>query len=237
MPDFSHRSSANELMDDLTASGGQLHQALRELDAINYVLGGNYVTLNGLTQLLDAHPAETKLHIADLGCGSGDMLTLIRRLLVKRDIDAQLSGIDANPNVVQFAALRTPAACGIEYEVMDIFSDEFRKRKFDIVTGTLFFHHFSTAQLISFFKQLREQVALGLVINDIHRHWFAYYSIKWLTRIFSKTPMVKHDAPVSVLRAFKKHELEDILRRAGISTYRIKWRWAFRWQVVAIFRQ
>lgn len=236
MPDFSYRSAAIELMDDLTASGGQLHKALRELDAINYVLGGNYVTLNGLTQLLDAHRPEVKLRIADLGCGSGDMLRLIRRLLVKRDIDASLSGIDANPNVIQYAELQTPAACRIEYEVMDIFSDEFKNRRFDVVTGTLFFHHFTTEQLIVFLKQLQTQVTLGLIINDIHRHWFAYYSIKWLTRMFSKSPMVKNDAPVSVLRAFRKRELEDILRQAGISEYRIKWRWAFRWQVVAWFR-
>jgi len=185
--------------------------------------------------LLDGVESSAKLHLADLGCGSGDMLTLIRRLLVKRDVDAELTGIDANPNVIQYAEFRTPAACRIEYQAMNIFSEEFKSRKFDIVTGTLFFHHFTTAQLIGFFRQLKDQVSLGLIINDIHRHWFAYYSIRWLTGLFSKSPMVKHDAPVSVLRAFKKREIEEILRQAGIPDYRIKWRWAFRWQVVARF--
>jgi 2-polyprenyl-3-methyl-5-hydroxy-6-metoxy-1,4-benzoquinol methylase len=235
MPDFSNRSSGSELMDDLEVSGGDLHQALRELDAINYVLGGNYVTLSGLSQLLDTAHTGKPLHIADLGCGSGDMLTLIRRLLVKRDRDATLTGIDANPNVIQYAELRTPAACRIDYQVMNIFSEEFKGRKFDIVTGTLFFHHFTSPQLISFFKQLRRQVSVGLIINDIHRHWFAYYTIKWITRFFSRTPMVKHDAPVSVLRSFKKSELVEILQQAGLVNYRIKWRWAFRWQVVVRF--
>ena len=237
MPDFSQRSSGNELMDDLQASGGQLHQALRELDAINYVLGGNYVTLNGLSQLLNSQDARKPLHIADLGCGSGDMLTLIRRLLVKRDRDARLTGIDANPNVVRYAQLHTPAACRIDYEVLSIFSQEFKNRKFDIVIGTLFFHHFTTSELIVFLKQLKHQVCVGLIINDIHRHWFAYYTIKWLTHFFSRTPMVKHDAPVSVLRAFKKHELVEILRQAGFTNYRIRWRWAFRWQVVVVFNK
>ncbi|MDQ2657524.1 MAG: SAM-dependent methyltransferase, partial [Bacteroidota bacterium] len=66
----------------------------------------------------------------------------------------------------------------------------------------------------------------------IHRHWLAYYSIKWLTRMFSKSAMVRHDAPLSVHRAFRKSELEEILRRAGLVDYKIKWRWAFRWQVI-----
>jgi 2-polyprenyl-3-methyl-5-hydroxy-6-metoxy-1,4-benzoquinol methylase len=236
MPDFSQRSAGNELMDDLNVSGGALHQALRELDAINYVLGGNYVTLNGLSQMLDSMNTQKEICIADLGCGSGDMLSLIRRLLVKRDIDAKLIGIDANPNVVQYARNHTPPSCDIHFECLNILSEEFKKKKFDIVTGTLFFHHFTTDELIIIFKHLKRQGSTGLIINDIHRHWLAYYSIKWLTGLLSRTPMVRHDAPVSVLRAFKKSELVDILHRSGIVDYRIRWCWAFRWQVIARFR-
>ena len=76
---------------------------------------------------------------------------------------------------------------------------------------------------------------MGLVINDIHRHWFSFYAIKILTAIFSKSPMVIHDAPVSVLRAFKREELQRILREAGFEKFVVKWCWAFRWQVVAWF--
>lgn len=236
MPDFSHRTSGIELMDNLDVSGAQLHQALRELDAINYLLGGNYVTLNGLAQLLDSTDKRDGVRIADLGCGSGGMLTLIRRLFVKRDIDGTLTGIDANPHVIQYAEARTPPACGIQYESLNIFSEDFKSKRFDVVTATLFFHHFDTEELIRFFRQLKEQVSLGLVINDIHRHWLAYYGIKWLTRILWRSPMVRHDAPVSVLRSFTRSELTDILRRAGIERYRIRWCWAFRWQVVVSFQ-
>lgn len=235
MTDFSQRAGGKELMDDLNASGGPLHQALRELDAINYILGGNYVTLNGLSLLLDTCEISHELHIADLGCGSGDMLTLIRRLLVKREIDARLTGIDANPNVIDYAVTRTPPSCGIQYERLNIFSDAFRERKFDVVTATLFFHHFTSDQLVEFFKHLRRQVSVGMIINDIHRHWFAFYAIKWLTRLLSRSPMVIHDAPLSVLRAFRKSELKEILQRAGIDNYQIRWRWAFRWQVIVKF--
>jgi len=222
-------------MDDLAVSGGDLYQALRELESINYLLGGNYVTLNGVAQLFAPDNSAKNLVIADLGCGSGDMLKRIRRLLEKRNIPASLWGLDANPNVVQFAISNTPASCRIQYEPLNIFSESFRARRFDIITATLFFHHFSDGELIGFFKQLRDQVSIGMIINDIHRHWFSYYSIKWFTMLFSRSPMVKHDAPVSVLRAFKKNELREVLQQAGITDYRIKWCWAFRWQVVVRF--
>jgi hypothetical protein len=44
--------------------------------------------------------------------------------------------------------------------------------------------------------------------------------------------MVKNDAKVSVQRGFLKKELEEIIQKAGFSKYEIKWRWAFRYQVV-----
>jgi 2-polyprenyl-3-methyl-5-hydroxy-6-metoxy-1,4-benzoquinol methylase len=232
MPDFRARNDGPEVMDDLQVSGRDLHQALRELDSINRLLGGTQVTLNALSQLLEGYGDEKDIHIADLGCGSGDTLKQIRKLLDKRKIRGSLTGFDANANVIEFATTHTPPSCRVEYEPVNIFSEEFKTRRFDIVTGTLFFHHFSSEQLKAFLAQLRSQVTTGIVINDIHRHWFAYYSIQWLTRIFSRSPMVKNDAPVSVMRAFKKGDLLDILDGAGLVQYRIRWCWAFRWQVV-----
>jgi 2-polyprenyl-3-methyl-5-hydroxy-6-metoxy-1,4-benzoquinol methylase len=235
MPDFTQRSSGDEIMDDLECSGEDLHQALRELESINYLLGGNYVTLNGLAQLLEKKERSNEFHIVDLGSGSGDMLKWMRKWLDKKKIKASLTGVDANQNVVRYAREHTPDACRIQYESINIFSEEFRTRNFDIVTGTLFFHHFTSDQLIGFFRHLKDQTSVGWIINDIHRNSLAYYSIKWLTQIFSKSQMVKHDAPQSVLRAFKRSELTDIMYRAGIDHFKIRWRWAFRWQLIVRF--
>jgi 2-polyprenyl-3-methyl-5-hydroxy-6-metoxy-1,4-benzoquinol methylase len=231
MPDFSNRSAQIEIMDDLDSSGKIIDVTLSELETINLLLGGNYVTINGISRLLSGKQIN-QVSIADLGCGSGDILKLMRKYFNRKGIAATLTGIDANPNIVAYAKTHTDAKNNIQYEAINIFSPEFKKRKFDIITGTLFFHHFSNEELISFFKDLKEQLTIGFVINDIHRHWFAYHSIKLLTGVFSKSTMVKHDAPVSVMRAFRKKELQYILQEAGIKHYSLRWMWAFRWQVV-----
>ena len=72
----------------------------------------------------------------------------------------------------------------------------------------------------------------GFFINDLHRHPLAYYSIKWLTKAFSKSYMVKNDAPLSVKRGLLKKEWEAIFYKAGIKNFQIKWQWAFRWLIV-----
>jgi hypothetical protein len=44
--------------------------------------------------------------------------------------------------------------------------------------------------------------------------------------------MVKHDSKLSVLRGFTREELEQLLSKAGITNYQLKWKWAFRWQLI-----
>ncbi len=230
MPDFSIRSSDIEIMDDLACEGEVVNQTLRELETINKLLGGNYVTINALDKLI---PGDSRrVRIADLGCGSGEMLRLIYRWAKRKRIEVELIGYDANPFIAEYAARHTPEEWNIQFRAIDIFSDQFASEKFDIILGTLFFHHFSNEQLAYFFRQIKVQASLGFVINDIHRHWFAYYSIKGLTKAMSKSEMVQHDAPLSVMRAFSRTDLQTIMEKAEIEKFTLRWMWAFRWQVI-----
>lgn len=230
MPDFSQRSSQIEIMDDLNCSGEVVEQTLRELDFINKYLGGDQVTLKAVNKLLPENFQDREIVIVDLGCGSGKMLLKILRLAQEIKCKVKLIGIDANPNIVSYA-IQHNRNDTIDFLAVDIFSDDFRKMEFDIVIGTLFFHHFSNQRLAGFFNQVSKQASIGIVVNDIHRHALAYFSIKWLTALFSKSAMVKYDAPLSVLRSFKKTDWKLIFKDTGLS-WSLKWKWAFRWQLI-----
>ena len=200
MPDFASRSNQIEIMDDLNCQGEVVDQTLRELEVINKLLGGNYVTVQGIAKLIKNGKAKNSISICDLGCGGGDILKLIANWATKNNKDLTLTGIDANPNIIAFAKNNCKDAPRIEFEAVDIFSDQFKQRQFDIIVGTLFFHHFTSEQLITFFRQIKKQSSVGIVINDIHRHWFAYHSIKILTSLFSKSAMVKFVSAVFSVR-------------------------------------
>lgn len=228
---FSQRSYEEELMDDLESGGQVIDQTLKELETINRLLGGNQVTTNGLDQLIpDNHVGE--INIADLGCGGGDILKLVAQWANKKGLKVKMIGFDANPNIIAFAKENCKAFDNIAFEVKDIFSEEFKSRQFDVILCTLFTHHFHDDALIDIFKQFKHQAKLGVIINDLHRHWFAYHSIKLLTRFFSKSEMVRYDGPLSVLRSFNKKDLEEITRKAQIKEYKLRWMWAFRWQLI-----
>lgn len=232
MPDFSVRSTEAEIMDDLGYSGEMVDRTLYELEFINKWLGGNAVTLGGIMKMVINHDPKETICIADLGCGRGDILRLIDAWARRENRKVRLLGIDANPYIVEAARTNLSKYPDIELLRMNVFSADFQSMKFDIVIGTLFYHHFTDQQLCGFFRQLKDQVSIGYIINDIHRHALAFYSIKILTKFFSQSAMVKFDAPLSVLRAFKKREMIEMLEKAGSRIFSIQWKWAFRWQVL-----
>lgn len=231
-PNFSQRSSQTEIMDDLEGTGPDWHQALRELKVINKYLGGNQLTLNGLHSLLKGHDNQKQISVADLGCGGGDMLAEIARWGRRKGLSLQLLGVDANPYIIEYATRNTAAYPEIKYLKADIFSEKFKSLNFDIITCTLFTHHFDSTVLAQLISQLHRQVSKGVLINDLHRHWLAFYSIKAITTVASRSGMVQHDAPVSVLRAFSRKDWELILQEAGVTQFRLYWRWAFRWMLL-----
>ncbi|MCU0367830.1 MAG: methyltransferase domain-containing protein [Cyclobacteriaceae bacterium] len=230
--DFSTRSEAEELMDDLACQGEVVNQTLRELDFINQWLGGNQITISAVKEIWKRLPKDQTITIADLGCGSGEILRIMAQLAIKENRNVQLIGFDANPKIIEYARMHSNEFPNISFEAQNVFSCDFQKRKFDIVTATLFMHHFSKADLVNLLSSLIKQTSKAIIINDIHRHHFAYYSIKWLTQLFSRSEMVKFDAPLSVLRAFTKQEWKDIMGCLHEKRYTLSWKWAFRWKLI-----
>jgi hypothetical protein len=223
-----YRSDQEEIMDDLDYQGPILHDALDKLAKINQWLGGNIVTLNGLKKVIKNHPKNELITIVDLGCGGGDILREVSRFGERNGYKFNLIGIDANQHTVNYANTLSENHSNIEFKAIDIFSKEFKTIKYDLVLTTLFLHHFKNDELVTFLKPVLEKAKLGIVVNDLHRHKLAYYLFKLLS-ITIKNKTIVEDGLTSVLRGFKRQELEDISQQLDIN-YQIQWKWAFRFQ-------
>jgi SAM-dependent methyltransferase len=226
------RATTPELMDDLTLATDELRQNLDELETINTWLGGYRPVLAALAGLRARFPAGRPLRLADLGSGGGDTLRHVARWARRRHVPLAAEGIDANEFMLAYAAAKSQGYPEISYRQLDIFSPEFAARPYDVLTASLFCHHFTDAELVQLLRGWRRQAGLAVVINDLHRHPLAYYSIKYLTRLLGGSRLVQHDAPLSVARAFSRQDWVRLLAQAGITHYKLRWCWAFRWQVV-----
>jgi len=228
--DTTHRSKETEIMDDLDMTGELLIDSLDKIATINQWLGGNQVALSGLKFLLKNHPEEKELSIVDLGCGNGDILREIAKFGRKRGLKLQLLGIDANQATIDYAIKLSRDYPEIKYLKQDVLSEEFQNIKYDIALCTLFLHHFEDEIALSLIQSILKNARIGIIINDLHRHPMAYYLFNLLT-LFIKNKMVRDDGLLSILKGFKRKDLEYF---AGQITFKstIKWKWAFRYQWV-----
>lgn len=215
--------------DDIPTS--LLHKNLGELDILNRYMGGHAISMEGIKQLIiDRHRVY---HIADIGCGSGDVLKYIARWARSNSYNVQLTGVDKNPDAIEYLnhnCSAYPEIKGVICDYRDFLKAEYRV---DIVHSALFCHHLGSKELIELFSALKQCVRLGFVMNDLHRSPVAYYSVWIMTRLLNGSALSRHDGPVSVLRAFTRDELKELLQAAEIKEFFIRWRWAFRYLVVA----
>jgi len=218
------RSYEKEILDQPGNSFVEIRQNLVELNIINQLLGGHAITIKGFKEIAGNRKSVS---ICEIGCGGGDNLAVVYRWAAKKGITVNCIGVDINEDCISYAKVQFPHAIYLVGDYREIILPW----KPDIIFSSLFCHHFRNEELYEQLHWMNLNSGLGFFINDLHRHPFAYYAIMNLTAVFSKSKLVKNDAPLSVLRGFSREDWNVLLKEAGVPGAEIKWKWAFRWLI------
>ena len=230
MIDTSRRSREKEIMDDLDMQGRELEKTLLDLDKVNKWLGGNKITLDGVQRLQENRSFDRSLRIIDVGCGNGSILKQVAQWGRSNGIKMELLGVDANLNAMSIAEKNLSGFPEVSFEAMDVFSEAFRELEADIILCTLTLHHFSDSEIEQLMVNFSEMAKVGVVINDLQRSKAAYYLFKAFCRAFSIREINRKDGLTSILRSFKKKDLEKYGRDLPVKRQEINYKWAFRYQ-------
>src|ERR1700722_2834195 len=224
-----YRSNDKEYLDGDSIATADLFRNLVELDIINKRLGGYNASLKGLATILGMGKAIR--NVLDIGFGGGDSIKQLSRFSEKRNANLSFYGVDLKQDCVDYAEQNLVALTNKQ-----LICDDYRNisaellKKIDVIHCSLFLHHLTEAEIIGLFKFGKAHNCI-ILANDLHRNWLAYYSIKILTALFSKSYLVKNDAPLSVKRGFRKNELVALVQQAGFTKYSVAWSWAFSYIV------
>ena len=225
-----YRTDEPEIMDDFAMEGEELRNALDKIAKINQLLGGNQLTLQGVQSLLKDIPKATEVTIVDVGCGNGDMLRTLAEYGKQNGYHFKLIGIDANSFTISHAQQLSKEYENISYRCKDIFDPDFETLHYDIVLCTVTLHHFKDEEIVTLMQLFYKNASIGMVINDLERSALAYRLFQALCFVFRLSEMSKKDGLISILRGFKKEELEQFSKKANFKNYSIQWKWAFRYQ-------
>ena len=228
--DTTYRTDLEESMDDFSMDNDGLVTALDDIARINQLLGGNSVTLDGVKTLIKDFPKDKAITIMDFGCGSGDMLRMLAKFGKENNLNFQLIGIDANEATIRHAEKCSTEFKNITYLAEDIFLYDFSKYNIDIALITLTLHHFKDDKILKIMRVILNLVKKGIVVNDLQRSKLAYRLFQAIIFIFRLEKMTAEDGLISILRGFKREDLEKFSRDLGLKKYSIKWKWAFRYQ-------
>lgn len=228
--DFSKRSREREIIDDMTLDRGAMAEVLRNLAVVNAWLGGYATTLDAVARLVPREQATVR--VLDVGAGGGDTARRLVEWGRRSGRRVEVTTVDLSHGAVAYAqdALADcPEATVVQADVLAL---PFAPASFDVAHCSLFLHHFEQPAAAEILRAMFEASRHGIVVNDLHRHPLAYAGIWAATRALPASPIVRNDGPLSVLRAFTRADFAELAEMTGIR-FDARWRWAFRWQVVA----
>ncbi len=206
------RAIAEELMDADDLAPETYAAVVGDLAKVNVVTMAARPTLDFLRR---GTAGMQSFKLLDVGFGDGDMLRRIARWAARRGIDAELVGVDLNPRSARAAAAHTPADLPIRYVTGDY--ADLAGQGWDFVVSSLVAHHMDHGQLIAFLRFMATESARGWLVNDLHRHGFAYRGFPLLATLARWHRIVRHDGTLSIARSYRPAEWPPILAQAGVS--------------------
>lgn len=223
MSRLSIRSREAERMDAADLDPESYAAVLADLAQVNRVTLSGRPTLRFLDRV---QRGPDRLRILDVGYGHGDMLRRIARWARHRRAAVDLVGIDLNPNSAAVARAATPPDLEIDYRTGDY--ADLAGEGFDVVLSSFVAHHMTDDELLAFLRFMEKEAARGWLVNDLHRHLFAYHGYPLLARLMRWHPIVRADGRLSIARAFRPGEWQALLARAGTADARVVRRFPFR---------
>ncbi len=202
-----NRLVARELMDDPIDSIVELQENLADIGWANRHLGG----LAPIVRNVRRTGAQTVL---DVCCGDGDIARALTADARRRGATISIAGLDCSVQMLTIAAGRTPPNVAVTYVEGDALALPFADGAFDVTVCNLALHHFEPAAARIMLGELRRVARLSPVVCDLRRSPAAYAAALFWSRT-SANRLTRHDAPLSVRRAYTARETRALAASAG----------------------
>lgn len=224
------RKRRPEIMDQPGLDPVRHAQALRGLRRINGLSGTArrfWPELEKLSRLTEGRT----LRVLDAACGGGDVAISLAEIAKGRRIPVEVQGCDLSPTALEYAreqAKRRGATVGFfEHDVLAT-----RLPDVDVVLCSLFLHHLSDDQAVSFLRAMSLSAQRLVQVSDLVRSRvglaFAFFGGRLLTR----SDVVHVDALRSVEAAFTVAEATTLAERAGLRGARFRHHFPERFHLI-----
>ncbi|HVX86058.1 MAG TPA: methyltransferase domain-containing protein [Phycisphaerae bacterium] len=227
------RPTAPEWMDDPAVDPAQLAASLRFIRRVNRYLGGSHAILHHLRRWSQKWPPSSAITLLDIATGSADIPLAILKWARRRHHPVHIFALDNHPITLHLAAAHIkkaqhsgPSTQDLHLIRGDALALPFPDRSIDYVLSSMFFHHLPDSLIPRALAEMLRVARRGIIVNDLLRSRFARIAIHALTLFAS--PIDKHDARLSVKKAWTRPTVESWATSANAPWLRYHPHWASR---------
>lgn len=217
-PDLRARATQAELLDG-PLPAAEVASSLADLRFVNRWLSPRRPLLRAVAEHL---PPGGRL--LDVGCASGDVAAYLRSRL---RAPGTTVGVDLKPLHMREAP--APVRC----VAADVHRLPFRDKSFDVVTASLFLHHFDGLEPVALLRELGRVARRAVVVSDLERAHVPLVFGRLVFPLLFRTRVSVHDGLVSIRRGFRPRELRAAFSDAGLHGVEVRRRFPYRLIAVA----
>jgi 2-polyprenyl-3-methyl-5-hydroxy-6-metoxy-1,4-benzoquinol methylase len=207
----------DELLDGPLDDPVTLAANLRDLRRINRLLGGVELSRRAFDALVGDRMGPISL--LDVGTGAGDIPAALQVMEARRGRQLLVTALDSRPEVVAAALAGAPelaSLVGFRFAVGDGRRLAEADCSHDVVHASLVLHHLAPDQALLLLREMGRVAAVGVIVNDLARGWLAWLGAWLLGHALTRNRLTRHDAPLSVRRAYRPAEVQALLATAGL---------------------
>jgi ubiquinone/menaquinone biosynthesis C-methylase UbiE len=154
--------------------------------------------------------------VLDLGAGGCTIPKAIAEWARQAAISLQIYALDLRHAHLQWAQRRLQPWPEIAFIQGDVRALPLAEGSVDFVISSLFLHHFTASELLQVLPQWARLARQSLIMTDLVRHPAPYWFMKATSAFFARSSITRHDAAVSIRRAYRPQELRRIAAEAGL---------------------
>jgi ubiquinone/menaquinone biosynthesis C-methylase UbiE len=198
---------------------------LRDLERVNRWLGGTGLSRRALAFLARSAPGSPharheggarSLRMIDVGTGAADIPAALLGWSDDHGLDLEVEAVDEREEIIAAARARAPERDDLRLVLADGRHLPYPDDAFDIAHASLVLHHLEPPAAIGLLAEMARTASLGVIVNDLDRGRVAWLGAWALTRIATRNPYTRHDAPLSVRRAYRPAEVAEMASQAGL---------------------
>jgi 2-polyprenyl-3-methyl-5-hydroxy-6-metoxy-1,4-benzoquinol methylase len=210
------RAGEAEWLDAADVSGRDVASNLAEIAATNRALGWTALMVGYVAPLAATLPRHRPLAVLDVATGGADVPRALVTWARRRGLPLTVTAVDRNPRVLEVARSASAGFPEISLVEADALALPFADGAFDVALCSLALHHFEPGAAVDVLRGLARVARAGIVVADLERSMLGYAGARALTLLW-RSPLTRHDGPLSVRRSYTHEEARDLLRRAGLA--------------------